>query len=323
MLARFLQKPVRVVAPDPTRRIEINCLICVVTFAALLTELAFLPGLISNLLEWRMSPLPSEWQMIDDIINGAILIAIGSCFLPFVRQRWKELERNRQQTATALLQGLLPVQFPLPTVVGRVPTTVSIHTRRNLHATGFTIVIVVLIWGFWLIQFFYKLQPNLQPFAQQGQIGLMLVKISIHLTLYSIPILFTFLAIILTPRQHIRADQDGLYCYLGPRAAYIPWQEARLFSVIAEEYGILVYELASEISFIRWSYTLMKGGFPYATFGSAPCKIVQADTSEGEYRRRIRILTVLVSERTGLPLVDLRQHANAQGLMDPADFMVS
>lgn len=143
------------------------------------------------------------------------------------------------------------------------------------------------------------------------------------MALYSTPIFPAFLAIILAPRQHLLADEDGLYCYLGLRATYIPWHEARLFSVIAEERGILVYELASEINFIRWSYTLMKDGFPYATFGSAPCKIVQADTSEDEYRRRIRILTVLVAERTGLPLVDLRQHANAQGLMDPVDFMVS
>jgi hypothetical protein len=151
----------------------------------------------------------------------------------------------------------------------------------------------------------------------------MLLKIITNGALYSSPILFTFLAIILTPFQHILADEDGLYCYLGPRATYIPWHEARLFSVIVEEYGILVYELASESSLIRWFYTLMKGNFPYATFGSAPLKIVQADTSEGEYRQRIRILTVLVAERTGLPLVDLRQCTDAQRLTDPADFMVS
>lgn len=143
------------------------------------------------------------------------------------------------------------------------------------------------------------------------------------MALFSVPFLPAFLAIILAPHQRLLADESGLYCYLGPRATYIPWHEARLFSVIAEEYGILVYELASEISFIRWSYTLMKNDFPYATFGSAPLKIVQADTSKGEYRQRIRLLTALVAERTGLPLVDLRQSADAQRLTDPADFMVS
>lgn len=290
---------------------------------ALLLVLTHLPGPISNLVGWQSLPLPSDWQMVYDLISGAILATIGVCFFPYAdmclsrKWPWKELEPSRQQAVAALLQGFLPVQFPLPTVVGYPPTTISIHTCRNQRATGTAITTVILLWGFCLIRFFYNLQPNLQPFAQQGQIGWILLKISINLALYSIPILPAFLAIILAPRQLLLADQDGLYCYLGLHATYIPWHEARLFSVIAEEYGVLVYELASEISLIRWSYTLMKSNFPYATFGFAPFKLAQGDPSEDEYRRSIRLLTVLVAEKTGLPLIDLRQ------LTGTVDHMVS
>lgn len=330
MLASFLRKPVRVVAPDPTRRNALMYLIYYIgAVVALLLVLTHLPGPISNLIGWQSPPLPSDWQMVYDLTSGAILAGIGACFFPYAdmclsrKWSWKELEPSRQQAAAALLQGILPVLFPLPTVVGPLPTTISIHTLRNWRATATAVATVTLLWGFCLVKFFYNWQPNLQPFAQQGQIGLMMLKIIINLALYSIPILPAFLAIILAPRQLLLADQDGLYCYLGPRATYIPWHEARLFSVIAEEYGILVYELASEISLIRWSYTLMKGNFPYATFGSAPFKIAQGEPSEDEHRQRIRRLTVLVAEKTGLPLVDLRQLTDAQRLTDAADHMVS
>jgi len=315
-----------VVAPDPTKRNAINYLIYVVAFAVLLIGLGHLPGPISNLFGWQFSPLPSDWQMIYDIINGAILITIGSCFFPFVHQcltrdwRWKELERNRQQAAAALLQGYSPVLFPLPMIVGPLQTTLSIRTHRNWHGTGIAVVIFTLLWGFWLVKFFYNWQPNVQPFMQQEQISLMLLKIIINVAIYSIPVLPAFLAIILAPRQQILADQDGLFCYLGPRATYIPWHEARLFSVIAEEKGILIYELASEISLIRWSSTLIRDNFPFATMGSTPFRLAQADPSLEEYEQLIRLLTVLVADRTGLPLADLRYE---ETLTSAAAHMVS
>ena len=294
---------------------------------ALLLVLTHLPGPISNLFGWQLSPLPSDWQMVYDLISGAVLAAIGVCFFPYANMclsrkwPWKELEPSRQQAAAALLQGYIPIQFPLPVVVGPPPTTISIRTRRNWRATGTTVATVTLLWGLTLVKFFYNWQPNLQPFAQQGQIGLMLLKIIINLALYSIPILPAFLAITIAPHQLLLTDEDGLFCYLGPRAIYIPWHEARLFSVIAEERGILVYELASDISIIRWSHTLIKDNFPYATFGSSPLKIVQGDPSEDEYRRSIRLLTVLVAEKTGLPLIDLRQLSDEQLLTGAANHM--
>jgi len=325
--AIFPRKQIRVVAPDPTRRIVLISIIGVGVVVIPLLVLHLLSGPLHNLFEWQPSPLLPSWQIISLLLSLVIPMLVDLCFFPFAQYclsrnwRWEELERNRQQVAKEFLQGFLPVQFPLPVIVGPLPPILSIRTRRNWRATCNVVVLFTLLWGFWLVSYAYNWQPNLQSFAQQGQIGWMLLKISINSTLYSIPILFTFLAIILAPHQHILADQDGLYCYLGPRATYIPWHEARLFSVIAEEMGILVYELASESSLIRWSYTLIKDNFPYATFGSSPLKIVQGDPSEDEYRRSIRLLTVLVAEKTGLPLIDLRQLSDEQLLTGAANHM--
>ncbi len=59
-------------------------------------------------------------------------------------------------------------------------------------------------------------------------------------------------AFVLAPRQYLIATQDGLIGYRGLRLRVIPWQEARLFAVIAKQ-ETLVYELASSTTLIRWS----------------------------------------------------------------------
>lgn len=92
------------------------------------------------------------------------------------------------------------------------------------------------------------------------------------------------------------------------RGYYIPWNEALLFAVIAENQNTLVYELASSTGIIRWasqpaiSYA---DAFPACTVGTAPLGLIQAASTTEEYQWQVRQLVVLVASKTGLPLYDL------------------
>jgi hypothetical protein len=150
----FLRKRVRVVAPDPTRRIMLIFSICVgVVVVIPLLILHFLSGPFHNLFEWDPSP---NWLIISLLLGYVALMLVDLCFFPFMQGclsrnwRWKELESARQQVAAALLQGFSLVLFPLPTIVGHPPTSISILTRRNWRATCIAVALFTLLWGFWI-----------------------------------------------------------------------------------------------------------------------------------------------------------------------------
>lgn len=326
MQAIFPRKQIRVVAPDPTRRIMCSLLICIGAVFVLATVLnILLPEPPQDVFLWQ--PLLLVDGQLSILITLVVFALAAVCYFPFTTRslsrlkQWKSLESNRQRIATAALEGSLPVEFPLPVVVGPLPSTLSIQMRRDWRGTGIFGMVLALLWGLLFVYFFYGPLTNLHFFIQQRQNGWIVLRIIFNVALYSLLSFPTLLQIILAPRQQLFATQDGLLCRCGLSIRSIPWHESRLFSVIAEERGILVYELASRASLIRWSSTLIKDHFPFATVGSAPVGLVQAYPSEDEHRQLIHILTVLIAEKTGLPLVDLRQFTNKQILTDPADYM--
>lgn len=309
------------VASDSSRQIIYVYIFFVGAVLILLISSAFFPG------SWHDQFFPkspallhalsaSPFAFIAYIFFPAVLIwpflslPVSTWFFlwPF-GGKWKYLERDRQQAVANHVNGETAMTFSLPQTLAPLPTTLSVQMRRNWKATWIAGAFYAPLIGAVLWTFISTWQVNMQYLAQQGEISTWTLLGSLSFTLvclwYTVPALSAFL---FAPRQRVIATQDGLIGYRGLRLSYIPWQDARLFAAIAEEHGMLVYELASRTSIIRWSSKpawSYGDTYPGNVIGIAPLGLMQAEHSEEEYCYQIQQLTAMVAARTGLPLYDL------------------
>ncbi len=314
MQQSITQKSVTTVAPDPTRKMLRYYLICLGIVLALLIGSFFFPEPFRDELTWSKSPPLFNYISSKPFSFIMFILLPATLLWPFTNilgsRKWKNLEQDRQQAVKNHFSGRSTVTFPLPEVFTPLPATMSVRVRRNWLATCIAGVLYALLIGLILWAFISGWQTNIQYLAQQGKIsGWTLLGSIFYCLPFCLYILPAITAFIFAPHQQLIATQDGLVCRRGLRFSYIPWYEVRLFAVIAEQQGALVYELTSATSIIRWSSkTAGNYGdtFPSATVGIAPLGLVRAASSTEEYQWQICLLAAMVAARTNLPLYDLR-----------------
>lgn len=288
------------------------------TILTLLIGSLFLPIPLRDELVWNQPSLFFLHNTWLSWLFSILLLAIfvwpfinSPVLVPYVRWKWKPLEKKRQQAVDNRLSGKVAVTFPLPEIFPPFPTTLSLRICRNWRSTLIASTIYTVLIEFVLLAFVADWQTTMHYLEQRGEISGWTLLGSIFDALFYCMLIFPpLIAFIFAPRQRLIATQNGLICYYGLRFSYIPWHEALLFAVITEQNNTLVYELASSTSLIRWSSKptwTYADTFPSAIIGIAPLGLVRAENSTEEYQWQIRQLTAMVAFGTGLPLYDLRQ----------------
>ncbi len=311
MQQQITQQSSATVAPEPARNVVRYYLIVLGVALALLIGSFFLPEPFRDELTWSKSLLlfnSSSFQPFLFILLPAIFI------WPFINipaiTRYRYLEKKRRRAVENRLSGRSTATFPLPAIFISLPATVSVRVRRSWRATSIAGAIYTTLIGFVLLAFVSDWQTNMHYLVQRGEIsGWTLLGSIFNALFYCLLIFPAITAFLFAPHQRLIATRDGLICYRGLRFSYIPWHEALLFAVIAEQKNTLIYELASSTSIIRWSSKPTwnyADTFPAATVGIAPLGLVRAENSTEEYQWQIRQLTAMVAAGTGLPLYDLR-----------------
>lgn len=309
-----------VLASDPTYRQAFWYLMLLAGILVLLTGSFFLPEAIRDTFfignqdrVWFLVPgvpfFPSMFMvMVWIVVIPNLLIR------PFILQcpPWKarQLDRNRRQALEDERTGKTPATFALPTWAAPLPPALTIHLWRNWRATAIAVAVYALLIGviFWTI--LPASLANLPSLILQGKASVWIVLRMLFALLIALLLgLPALQGLILAPRQELRATEKGLLCRKGLRLSFIPWSQARLFGVIARKQGVLAYELASETSLIRWTDRVVGvygSAFPPGMVGLVPLRLARPALSQEEYHEQIDQLVVLVAERTGLPLYDLR-----------------
>ena len=310
-------------APDPGRKFVLGYLVILGSALALFIGTFFLPETLRDELLWKQ-PLPLLPHLHYPVSFFFGMLVLSIFIWPFINLpvmvwwwpfptgwKWKTLPKKRWQALENHLIGRRMVTFPLPEVWNPLPATLSVDICRNWRVTWIAGAIYATLIGFVLLIYVSYWQSNMQYLAQQGEISAwtllgVFLNVLFPCCLFILP---AILAFIFAPRQRLIATQDGLICYRGLSFSYIPWHEARLFSVIAQHKKTLVCELTSKTSLIRWSSkpeSQFADIFPAGTIGIAPLGLVEYGHSREAYQWQIKQLTHMVAAGTGLPLYDLR-----------------
>jgi hypothetical protein len=310
------QETALVLAPDPTYKIiRYRWIIVGMVFALAIGGSLFLPEPLRDELIWNNTTPLLHYISANGLFAFIAGVLILSIFItPFINiwgfSSWRRFERDRQRVVQNHFSGIIMASLSLPEISTPLPTSLSLSLRRNWRVVRIAAPIYALVSGFFLWDYAVGWQMNIQHLAQQGALsGWALpggIIAALPVCLLCLP---ATIAIILGPRQHLMATQDGLICQLGLRFSSLSWSEAKLFAVTAESQGTFVYELASSTSVIRWSskVTLRRNVFPAAVMGIASLGLAQAAATNEEYQWQTRLLTAMVAARTNLPLYDLRQ----------------
>jgi hypothetical protein len=125
--------------------------------------------------------------------------------------------------------------------------------------------------------------------------------------------------LIFSPRQQISATREGLFCRLGWRTSFMPWQQASLFAVIGQvarrgQQPVLIYELASKDTIIRWPSSNRSVSAYWRknllTHLALSRGLVRRPPAEAcAFAQQVEMLNIIVAERSGLALYDLRQES--------------
>lgn len=222
----------------------------------------------------------------------------------FKQWKWRLLARKRKEAREGYT-----TEIPLPEMYSPLPDMLSLQLRRNWRATFIGGAVYAPLIGYMLLMFVLDWQANMQYLAQREEISAWALLGGLGPSLFYCAYIFPALqAFVLAPRQRIIATQNGLVCYRGLSFCFVPWSEARLFAVIAEQKGTRVFELSDSKSVIRWS-SKPRGNygdtFPAGTVGTAPLGMIKAESSVEDYQWQVLQLVTIVADRTHLPLYNL------------------
>ena len=254
-----------------------------------------------------------------ELANESLFDTVALCYIIltalslFSLPRWRALNKRRQQATRYNLAVILPTrafgqpQADLPALPDRF--AISTHPRQ------FRILILVISLVFALIvtgAFIYSYGQDMLQAVQHG-VPMTLVALEIALNIAILPFLIAdfFMLYTLALRQQLIATREGLICRWGYHITSIPWQQARLFAIIGQgnrDSGPAFYELASETALIRWSSHASSRPArrtPTAVM-FANNSYVEPDPSAAELPQQVQCLNIIIAERTGLPLYDLR-----------------
>jgi hypothetical protein len=304
-IRRRAPRAVRVVPREPALRSR---------YRSLLYTLFILAICILNLI------LTSHTVLLNySLFNLAALFYLaGALAFNSSFKRWRALDRRRQQAARYNLTTRLGARTSTPprADVPALPDVFVITARRDWLFTGiFAPALLLLLCLLGAVTYSYA-QSMLQEVAHGIAPALVLWEIALNIApvLASGSVIFTRL--VMTPRQGLIATRDGLLARSGYRTRFIPWHEARLFAIIGQvdlgkQKPVLFYELASSTGIIRWpSAPTFVAPTNWNRIPSAVTllRTIQGITSAsiGGLAQQVEILNIIVAERSGLPLYDLR-----------------
>lgn len=303
------RRDVQVVQPIATGRVRIIALI--------IGLLAVLLGAAGALLTTNNSAAGSLWQhsFLPFVAVISALNAIGSVFPPSAS---KVLDKKRQQAARynmtvgAWDRALAHTRPGVPDL----PDSLAIARERSWPAT-LTLAITGSVIAGILGKIVYDNWMQTLPLVQQGTpLFWIIVNTCVNAALFLSMVIMLLHSLISSPRQQITATHEGLYCRLGHRTSFIPWQQANLFAVTDQiekrgQQPTLIYELASKDTIIRWPSTSTPVSMNWRkdlvmhVFLSGGL-IRRSPAVASEFEQQIQMLNVIVIERSGLPLYDLR-----------------
>jgi hypothetical protein len=225
----------------------------------------------------------------------------------------KSLDQRRQQAARYNMTLGVPAQTtgqPQSDALG-LPPTFIIRLQRSWFYTCVTAIIHSLILSvIWIVVYSYW-QAAPQGVQQGVPLALTILQNGLNIAILFLAAASSFSTLVFSPRQQLSATSDGLIYRRGLRTRSIPWQEARLFALIGqantrEQEPLFYYELASKDTSIRWPSTSKRAkekAFVNISLAMSP---LARPTSTAEIPQQVQFLNIIIAERTGLPLYDLR-----------------
>lgn len=232
------------------------------------------------------------------LANPNLLLWLGiMCLLMsiFSRGRIKYFERKRQAVARG---ETLPLAEPQPAsaLQGQeivAPIVLEYRTNRSMLLTIFLCATIALLL---VLTVNIRLQFSAMAIAAFLSVWLFFGTFSLWMGIFR-------------TGQQLRADEHGLTLTQpwSKKVQAIPWRDARLFAIdempggdsrIQKSRPPFLFELASEQEVICWFGNLRER--PNVVAFSQPV------LTNDEYLQQLQRLHVLIAQKTGLPLVDLR-----------------
>lgn len=236
--------------------------------------------------------------------------------LPF--GRWKTLDKRRQQAARYNMTvgaWARAVARPQPDAPA-LPDAFAISTEHSWPATIFFALISILILYVISVVAYSGWQATSQIIQQGVPVILVILNNCLNFALLLCGAAGAFISLVFAPRQQLIATGDGLTCHQGYRTSFIPWQQAQLFAIIAQANTnkkrpvALFYELASQDTSIRWPSTNTSVKRNRAIIPANISLFHMCSRYSGStiapFTEQVLFLNIIIAERTGLPLYDLR-----------------
>jgi hypothetical protein len=309
------RRSVQVVPSVPSRRARLTVLIgslLLLLFVSIRFTIAW-----NNIADYQVAPwVENIWHysLLSALAPLALILALGY-LLPTSSSR--ELEQKRQQAARynmtvgAWERALARPRPDLPAL----PDSFTLASERNWSATlilGGAEGILMLVVG----AVVYAEWHDTLPLVQQGApLFWVLLNTAVNIALFLGALAFCLVTLIFSPRQRITATSEGLFCRRGYRTSFIPWQDAQLFAVIGQpgkrgQPPVLIYELASKETVIRWSSSnrAIKANWrahSLAHLAFSGRLVRRSPLAACSFEQQIQALNIIVAERSGLPLYDL------------------
>ena len=244
-----------------------------------------------------------------------VIVPLISLF-PF--KPWRILNQRRQQAARYnLTTGILARAGEQPRFeASDLPDSFAIYAQRRWVPTctiALFLGLVLILGG--ILTYTYG-QSMLQEIQHGVSMAAVIWEISLNSALFLLFCGLTFYLLVISPRQQIIATRDGLACRRGNQTSFIPWHQARLFAIIGQasvnkQEPMLFYELASNDAVIRWpsANKFVNRGLE----SKVPANVTFLSNiqtrpagSAAEFPQQVQFLNIIIAERTGLPLYDLR-----------------
>lgn len=245
------------------------------------------------------------------------IIPVGIIYPLFALSRlsyWRKLNQRRQQAAryNLMVRASAHAVTSSSSDTTPLPDAFTIESKRNREFTVlWTLVSFFLVCVMGALSYSYW--SDTQRAIQQGaSMALVIANTAINLVFILAWSLFCIIKLVYGSRQQLVVTRDGLFCCDGYRTRSIPWQEARLFALVShattkENEPLFFYELASKDTLIRWpSIDKPAHNTSVASVPSEVTLFGRFIRSSERFPVQIQFLNIIVAERTGLQLYDLR-----------------
>jgi hypothetical protein len=259
------------------------------TFVIMLGILACMIPLIFYLLfstihDWQIMYAYSKQNAIMQIFGLSYITFLALFAFHRIRStmRREDLIDQIRQEATRTLDKQVALDKFLATKEPHIIAEPFVVKIRSRTIGAFFVISVIVIPTIPLI-FLFGIQPKDMDLWEAELIAICMLIV-----------IFSFTWVICKERLWVSSEGMGI-AHRG-RKHFIHWHDAHLFTVTHSNAKSYSLELASEKTIVRWFVFI-------AHPESVNCWI---DIPFEEYQRKMDGLLLLIAERTGLPLIDLR-----------------